>query len=58
MKEVPDREVLHDVDDDNDADYGSLVGDARTLTMTQKEKDAARRRRKRLDEMGGFGFRP
>ena len=55
--EVPERRVLHDVDDTDDDRFGSLVGEAQTLPMSSQAKAAAKRRRANLEKLGGFGFR-
>ena len=54
--EVPERTVVHDLDDDADGGWELGNGDATLLPMSVPAKAAARRRRERLDAMGGFGF--
>lgn len=54
--EVPERQVMHDFDDDEGDGLGHMVGEAQPLPMSQKAKGDAARRRARLDELGGFGF--
>lgn len=54
--EVGEREVFHDFDGDEFHGYDLPRGDITTRTMSAAEKAAARRRRERLDGMGGFGF--
>jgi hypothetical protein len=47
--------VLHDFDGEEFAS-GELVGEAQTLPMDAVARAQARKRRARLDELGGFGF--
>jgi hypothetical protein len=53
--EIPERTVLHDFDGEEFAS-GELVGEAQTLPMDAVARAQARKRRARLDELGGFGF--